>query len=429
METYMNLSNEDRMLLYCGQTEISETTRSRIKALVSSPLNWDNLLDSAYWHGVAPLLYHNIKQMGEGNYIPPDLLNKLKNTYYENLAKNMYLYSELGKILEAFNQNGIKVIVLKGAALAEAVYGDIALRPMNDIDLMVKKEDLPTAEKIMSDLGYTFAGKELPEWYRENHFHVGYLSPDKSILVELHWHIARKSHPSRIAIIDSGLIEGFWERAKTSEIAGTKALVLCPEDLLLHLSLHFLKHRFMSNSFRGTFTNRNALIQLCDISQILKHYGNEINWTRLEQEADKHGIKNLVFSIIHIAEELGSGESVCHENSNGPNPENLDCELLELIHKKILAKEERIPAVFFQSLAADSYKLKVRILLDSLFPQPSVLARKYSLDPHSLKFYLYYLFRPLGVLIKHARLIRKFWGANKEIREEVILSKWINSRN
>jgi len=426
----MNLSNEDRMLLYCSQTEISETTRSRIKTLLSSPLNWDNLLESANWHGVTPLLYHSLKQMGEGNYIPPDLLNKLKNTYYENLAKNMYLYSQLEKILEAFNQHGIKVIVLKGAALAEAVYGDIALRPMNDIDLMVKKEDLPTAEKIISDLGYTFDGKEPPEWYRENHFHVGYLSPDKSILVELHWHIARKSHPSRIAIIDSAFIQGFWERAETLEIAGNKALVLCPEDLLLHLSLHFLKHRFMSNSFRGTFTNRNALIQLCDISHILKHYSDEINWDRLKQESDKHGIRNLVHSIIYIAEELlGNGESVSHKNSNGSTPESLDYELIELIHKKILAKEERIPAVFFQSLAADSFKLKVRILLDSLFPQPSVLARKYSLDPHSLKFYLYYLIRPLSVLIKHAKLLRKSWGANKEITEEVILNKWINSRN
>jgi hypothetical protein len=186
----------------------------------------------------------------------------------------------------------------------------------------------------------------------------------------------------------------------------------------------------MSNSFRGTFTNRNALIQLCDISQILKHYGNEINWDRLGQESDKHSIKNLVYSIIYIAEELlGNGESVSHENSNGSTPENFDYELLELIHKKILANEKRIPAVFFQSLTEDSFKLKIGILLDSLFPQPSVLARKYSLDPHSPKLYLYYLIRPLGVLIKHASLLRKFWGANKEITEEVILNKWINSRN
>jgi hypothetical protein len=301
---------------------------------------------------------------------------------------------------------------------------------MNDIDLMIKKEDLSCAEKIISDLGYAFDGEEAPEWFRENHFHIGYLSPDKSILVEIHWHISRKSHPSRIVITDSSIIEGWWERTETAEIFDKKALVLCPEDLLLHLSLHFLKHRFMNNSFRGIFTNRNALIQLCDISEILKHHGNEINWTKLKQESDKYGVTSIVHSTLYLAQKLlGGSKPTSGDISNGLGPENFDNDLVGLIEKRIMLEGDNIPSGFIQSLTADSFRKKVHILLNNLFPQPEVLAKRYSLDPHSFQLYLYYFIRPLRILAKHSSLFWKFWKPNKDIKEEIILNKWINSKN
>jgi len=334
-------------------------------------------------------------------------------------------------ILDTFHEKGIKVIVLKGAALAETVYGNIALRPMEDIDLLVKKEDLPNAEKTMSDLGYIFQGDESPEWYRENHFHISYIHPERTIPVEIHWHIGRKSHPSKIAITEIGIIKGWWERAQSVEVSGKKALVLCPDDLIFHLSLHFLKHRFMSESFKGTFTSGGALIQLSDIVQTLKYYREEINWARLKFEAEKYGVTSLIYSTLYIAEELmGSCNVISSDIQNEFTGKDSDKELVKLIKKRILIREENtMPASFFRLLAADTFQKKLKILLSDIFPHPETLSKRYSVDPSSWKIYFYYLFRPLIVLLKYRNLIWKALRSREELKEEVMLNRWINSKN
>jgi hypothetical protein len=167
----MNLSNENRLLLYCTQTRVSEDTLEGIKDILRNPLNWEEVLQSAFWHGIAPLVYHKLKGIQESHFMPQEVMDKLKGAYQGNLARNMYLYAELKRILDAFSEKGVEVIVLKGAALAKTVYGDIGLRPMGDIDLLVKREDLPRAEKTMSGAGCHFDVKNI-ERYKENHYHI-----------------------------------------------------------------------------------------------------------------------------------------------------------------------------------------------------------------------------------------------------------------
>lgn len=247
----MNLSNENRLLLCCAQTRIPETTLNQIKDLVGFPLNWEEVSRSAFWYGIAPLLYHNLKNISG---IPQEVIDQLKQAYLGNMARNMYLYAELRRILESFREKGVGVIVLKGAALAGIVYGDIALRPMGDIDLLVRKEALPYAEEIMSALNYrTNMDSESQEWYRHNHFHLSpYIHPDKSVVVEIHHHVI--GHPFHIDI------GKWWERAREAKVANCGMLIPSPEDMLLHLCLHLFNHGYNKSLLRG----------ICDISETLK---------------------------------------------------------------------------------------------------------------------------------------------------------------
>jgi len=88
------------------------------------------------------------------------------------------------------------VIVLKGAYLAEAVYGDVALRPMCDTDLMVPRAELPRAQAVLLDMGGVQqqpAGNEL--LWREHHHPRPVVLRDLSI--ELHWTITDPLSQSR----------------------------------------------------------------------------------------------------------------------------------------------------------------------------------------------------------------------------------------
>ena len=422
----MNTSHENRLLLHCVQASISGDIGDKIKDDISIPLNWEEVLAAASWHGIAPVLYRSLTNVSNSG-IPKEVMDQLRAAYHGNLARNMYLYAELKGILEALREKDVEVIVLKGAALAKTVYGDIGLRPMGDIDLLVKKEDLPHAEKIMSGLGYLFHGNEPIEWYRENHQHISYVHSEKNILVEIHWHIANESHPSLISIMENDIIEGWWEGAKTIEFSGSKALILCPDDLIIHLSLHFLKHRFTSQN--GLFSSKGALIQLCDIFQTLRHYGEEIDWVRLKSKAEKYGIDNPIFTTLFIVKEIIGRNGDAFRNALCSfAPVSLDRELIRLMNKKIFTRDEDdrtlVPNTLIQSQVATSFQEKVKILLKGVFPRPEVISKRHSVPLSSKKIYLYYLISPFSLLLKYRNIL---WNIPR-IKEETILKRWINTR-
>ncbi len=359
--------------------------------------------------------------------IPREIMYQLRTAYQGNLARNMYLYTELKRILETFFDKGVKVIVLKGAALAKTVYGDIGLRQMSDIDLLVKREDLPHAEDIMSGLGYRFQGDMPPDWYRENHQHISYIHPEKNIPVEIHWHISRRAHLSRIRIVDTDIMERWWERAQNIEFSGSKALMLCPEDLILHLCLHFFKHRFISQD--ESFTSKGALIQMCDIFQTLKHYRGKIDWVRLKSEAEKYRIESLISTTLFIVREImGEHEDVFHDVHRRIRSEDLDKELVRLMKRRILMRDDDrtlVPNTLVQSRIAHTFQEKVKILVRGVFPRPEVIAKRYSVPSSSKRIYFYYVISPFSLLLKHMHVL---WNI-PHVKEEIILKRWINEKD
>jgi hypothetical protein len=77
----MNLSNENRFLLYCAQTGIPEDALDKVRDIVSHPLNWEEVLKSAFWHGISPVLYCNLKNIQESHFVPENVMDKLKMAY------------------------------------------------------------------------------------------------------------------------------------------------------------------------------------------------------------------------------------------------------------------------------------------------------------------------------------------------------------
>jgi hypothetical protein len=423
----MNLSNENRFLLYCSQPELSESIREHLCNLIRLPLDWDEVLKSAYWHGVAPMLYRNLKGVEESQLIPENVMGRIKKEYYDNLANNMNLYAELKRVLQGFHAKGIEAIVLKGTALAKTVYDNIAIRPMVDIDIMVKKEDLESSEKLISELGYVFAGKRSPKWYKENNYHLQYFHRDKEIITEIHWHILSKSEPAPIAISDDDLIEGWWERARTMDIGGAKALILCPDDLLFYLSLHFVKHRFQTpnGGFRGVFSSKSSLMQLNDVLQTIKHYRGDIDWHRLNIEAERYKVTDLIYTTLYLIREIAlDNEDVLKYVPYDSHPDASSYELVELIKNRMFDREYVFsvsPLSFFYSILAGNFRHKMMNVLRGLFPHPELLSTMYSVPLDSNKLYFYYLIYLYDFFTKNKKQI----SGSPSLSEVKIINKWM----
>jgi len=379
----MNLSPENKLLLYCAQTKVAEGMLNQIKDLLGRPLNWEEVLRSALGHGIAPLLYHNLNGIQERRFIPQNVIVKLEEAYQGNIARNMYLYAELSKILDAFRGKGLQVIILKGAALAKTVYKDIGLRSMSDLDLLVKKKDLPGIKEIMYDLHYGKKNGYSEEYYQENHFHLPlYIHPDKPT-IEIHWHIVRD--PS---LID---IDKWWARARVLTIGSCQAMMPSPEDILIHLCLHLFNHGYKTILLRD----------LCDISETLRYYRKEMNWNQLQDEINRFEIQKPVYTILSLLNELRK------DNDNQLyrfDSHSVDLKLLALIENQIFRGKENsfpFPKQFVQSMAVDKFREKASILLETFFPPREIMAEQYPISMFSKKIYLYYVIRFFKIFLKY----------------------------
>jgi hypothetical protein len=136
----LNLSPEERLLIACARRCLPPVQRNGLNTLVASPLRWDRVVYQAQWYGITALVFHHLRGLESRDMVPAQAMGQLKATYLANWAKNTHSRAELRRVLDVLKEQEIPVILLKGAALAEAVYGDVGLRPMSDLDLLVPEE-------------------------------------------------------------------------------------------------------------------------------------------------------------------------------------------------------------------------------------------------------------------------------------------------
>ena len=66
----------------------------------------------------------------------------------------LYLTAELLRILRLLDAHAIRAVPLKGPALAQSLYGDLALREFCDLDVLVQETDLRKARGLLEAQGY-----------------------------------------------------------------------------------------------------------------------------------------------------------------------------------------------------------------------------------------------------------------------------------
>jgi hypothetical protein len=121
----------------------------RIQALQQ----WDALPAQAEAHGLVPLLYGHLQAAGIA--IPPAIKQELLGYYMQHAHATSVRTQVLTDILTCFQAEGIDALVLKGAALAHLVYPQPVLRPMRDIDILVRAEEVYRAYELLPQIGFT----------------------------------------------------------------------------------------------------------------------------------------------------------------------------------------------------------------------------------------------------------------------------------
>lgn len=377
--------------------------------------DWERLIARAQQHKVAPVLYARLKERG----LTPPLKSaeQLRRMYLVSVARNVRLFRELGKILGALQAVSIPVIPLKGACLAEAVYGNIALRPMCDVDLLVRPHDMVHALDVLRTLGYASKDSLDPIAEQAISQHMPpFFKPD-GLTVEMHWTIM---DPTYHAGFNTDDLKQLWSHARAATIGGVSVLTLSPADLLLHLCMHAsVHHCFDYVGLRGYL----------DMAQVSRRYGDTIDWEQFTARANRWGVAKGVWLALQLAGEWTSiviPASVLEALEAAP-PDDVTMNWVrrKILNGNSLALNSNVP----RFVRAARLTRKLGVLRNVLFPSRLVMARMYPAPAESWRILGYYPMRFKDLWVRYRRalwqVVRRDQTFITEARQETRLREYL----
>ncbi|HEV2916069.1 MAG TPA: nucleotidyltransferase family protein [Pyrinomonadaceae bacterium] len=380
--------SENALLLCCARRrlKVCDDGDDELRRLIPEIKDWDYVLRTAARHGLTPFLFWQLKAACDGP-IPASFMDKLSDQFHRNAAGNLLLTAELRSISGLFEEHGISAVPYKGPALALLLYGDTAFRRFDDLDLLLRRRDIPKATALLLSIGYRSpytmsCAREAA--YLETQRQQLFAHPGRRVCVELHWGFAQTFlAPS----LDS---DHFWGRLSKGSLEGVWTNALAPEDLLLVLCVHGCKHLW------------ERLAWLCDVAELVAAHPG-MDWEKLLAEARALGVRRM----------LSLGLFLAHDLLDAPLPEAVRRDVHDDAIIKSLSGRVRAN-LFTENLLSHGpsrsllfhYEVRERRLDGARYcyhitipPTPAEWTALDLPDPFS---FLYYLVRPLRLIKKHS---------------------------
>ena len=207
-----------------------------------------------------PLVYRNL---GAGAF-DEEVAGRLKGLYRRSWSHNQLIFKRAAGAIGALEGAGIETLVTKGASLALLSYGDVGVRPMDDVDVLVPLDRATDAIEVLSAAGWTPDHEDPPAWTRVHHS-LGFAGSDHGE-VDLHW----------FALWQPARDEHLWRASVPLELAGATTLAPCPADQLLLACVH------------GTpWSPLPPFRWIADAVTVIRSAGEGLEWDRLVAEAER----------------------------------------------------------------------------------------------------------------------------------------------
>ena len=326
-----------------------------IVEVTGDPPSWSELLRTSQNEGFSYLLYKGI--IKKGISAPPFIKESLKQGYIYNWGRNIRILEELAALLRAFES---PVIVLKGAALLSSVYEDFGLRMLGDVDILVKPEDVPKIDKVLSQSGYQ--SDHTLSFYRVTNYlnSLVYGKNGSPLLLHLHWHLINNALPNYI-YAEKINMDKLWEEAIPLKVRQADTLCLAPHHQLLHLSEHAMKHSY------------NTLIHVWDIHQVINHWKEKLDWERVCTDAEEFQLKGPLFYSLWLCKEY-FGTPLPHEILDTLSPQHKG--IGERVFSKLLRQGKRKEKLcwFFYFSNTSTLQKKIKFVFRTIFPPIEVLS-------------------------------------------------------
>ena len=366
-----------QLLLCCARTNANERVVARMRELAAGEIDWDYFFQLARRHSVVPLVYLQLSRHAS-DLASPEILATLKKHYFENIARNAVLTAELCRLLDRFAGAGIDAIPYKGPVLALFAYGNVGLRRFVDLDVIVRKTDVPQAREILLNEGYS-PTKSLSlsqqELLLRTQHNLQFSRDDHRLIVELHWDVAPHLFASSVNT------DRLWQNLITLDLNGTEVTTFNADDLLFSLCVHGSRHLW------------ERLGWICDVAELIARH--PLDWPTLLDRAAAADSERMFLLGLFLAEQLLDAplpEDIKQRCASDPRLHSLANNIIDHLFNGPTHVPATSREIFKYNLGVrKTLGARARYLLYMLRPTDGDLA-SHSL-PASLNF-AYYLTRP-----------------------------------
>jgi len=268
-------------LLECAAPELNE---ARFAELLHEKLDWTRLLALAREHGLTGLLAARVGELNAA-CVPQNVRHILREKRREQSVFGMSLTGELFRLLEKFSAAGLEAIVMKGPVLSVRAYGDAGIRRYEDVDLLVRQEEIPRFVGVLAAEGYrsklsaeAIGSRRVPGEYL-------FWWPKTTRRIELHTERTLRYLPQRLAV------EELFARRVSQTVDAQEVPALCVEDELALVCVHNAKH----------FWER--LCWIADVAALIRRQEN-LDWPQVLRTVRSAGAERMLLLGVRLAAEV-----------------------------------------------------------------------------------------------------------------------------
>ena len=276
---------------------LSGDTRSAASEIEADGL-WEYVATAADRLEVVPVL---ARQLERSMTLVPTRVSAQLDAGCEHVeAAGVYQRERMEPVLTGLQRANIDFLLLKGAALDTLLFDHPGMRPMADVDLLIRPEDVGRADALLRELGCT-PGADLlnDDFYPRFYYEREYFTPDcPPVKIDLH---VRPFRPLRYArtVPDDAL----WEDPLSVRIGSCDVAIPNPTHMLIHLAVHAACHGLI------------GLKWLYDIKRWLDCFGDRIDLKDLAGKCRRWQLTLPVRRTLEAVADLFGPPSTVHRQA------------------------------------------------------------------------------------------------------------------
>ncbi|MGF9691617.1 nucleotidyltransferase family protein [Rhizobium sp. 0TCS1.26] len=325
----VQLSREETFLLLTCRPYLSGADDQRLMRIVAEEPDWSFILWRAESYQTLPVCLHHLRRLDLGYAVPQWVIAYMTAWSQLSRARSEVQFKQLGELLAHFRGADIDHYLFKGPMMSALLYPDPALRPMQDIDLMVRAADVRRVQRELYALGYQH----------------GVFNPADGVFTHMFRKITPKTMEHKYALhsvtkveeirpaLDVSLIAPEWRMRQIKSFVKDDGTVRMPVFIDVHFSLgegmdeadvwrgtgrrRVLGREVPSQSlttalwfsaarvYYEAFQHGTLKLQMLgDIDALLRMHGSEIDWPQLLAIASKYRFSAAIFYVLEQVRRL-----------------------------------------------------------------------------------------------------------------------------